>query len=211
MGAENSVQLSLFDLYAFRAANKRKEELYLKKYQPVWMVQKGDVIRYYARSNASVGYFGHLKKIAGYNSYDIITHTKIGKNYFLSKQEANASALSYIEGNRKNIILAEDLHPVTTEAYRYVRECDGRMMVTFYSVLEDGNLYMKEFLTFEHILDCKGSDKVREKYIREFREQRQFKFCTVQRFDYAPAYSNMYRCKPGYDWMYAESGYGGCL
>ena len=41
--------------------------------------------------------------------------------------------------------------------------------------------------------------------------KQQFKFCSPQQFDYAPAYSNMYRCKPDCDWMYAESGYGGCL
>lgn len=213
MTAENPVQLNLFDFGFFCELNSPKEEetpIFLEVNQPVWYVRKSDVISYYSCSTSKTGEYANLHLVDG-NTYDRIAYGDIGKTAFLTRREADTAALSYLADHRTDIILADEIQPVITKAYYYVRKCDERTMIAFYSLLPDGNIYMKGFTTYAHILDCKGSDKLREKYIREFLDQQDFRYCNPQSFGCIPQFKNMYRCAPDCDWMYAEAEYGGCL
>ena len=213
MTAENPVQLNLFDFGCFCELNSPIEEeapIFLEVNQPVWYVCKSDVISYYSCSTNRTDEYADLHLVDG-NTYERISYEDIGKKAFLTRKEADTAALSYLADHRADIILADEIQPEMTKAYCYVRKCDERTMIAFYSVLPDGNIYMKRFTTYAHILDCKGSDKLREKYIRDFLDQQEFRYCNPKSFVFLPQFKNMYRCSQDCDWMYADAEYGGCL
>ena len=76
-------------------------------------------------------------------------------------------------------------------------------MIAFYSELENGMLYVREFITFHHIV---GADK-KEKAIKRFMNQQDFKYSKIKQIDYKPIFKNMYRIRQKYDWDYAEAGH----
>lgn len=100
------------------------------------------------------------------------------------------------------VIRAEDIHAVSTTAYRYIRECDGFTMTAFYCELDNGMLYMKEFYTYQHIIVDKKKQK---KAIQKFMEQNEIKYGNAILIDYEPVFKNMYRIIHQYDWDYSEA------
>lgn len=70
-------------------------------------------------------------------------------------------------------------------------------------------MYVKEFMTYEHIVE----DNV--KHIKKFMEQPEFRYNNVneriEQFDYIPKFKNMYPCRKDVDWMYASAEYSGCI
>ena len=47
-----------------------------------------------------------------------------------------------------DVILATDMNILNTVAFSYMRTCDNREMISFYCELDNGMLYMKEFMTY---------------------------------------------------------------
>lgn len=71
-------------------------------------------------------------------------------------------------------------------------------MIAFYSILENGMVYAKEFLAFHHI--CKDVNEA----IKHFMNQQEFKYDKLTEIDYQPTFKNMYPCKNDSGWCFAE-------
>ena len=90
-----------------------------------------------------------------------------------------------------------------TVAFSYVRTCNSREMFSFYCELDNGMLYMKEFMTYAslHLKEHK------KKAIKKFMEQDEFKYFNPRQIQYVPELKNMYRIKTKYDWDYSEANH----
>lgn len=132
--------------------------------------------------------------------YSTTNNDEIGERTFLSYRDAKEKACGYLRSHT-DIILADDIKPLSIAAYSYVRAFDDRVMTAFYCDLGDDMYYIQEFMTFHYI--CKG-----KKWIKRFMEQHEFKHGNPQEIQgYEPRFKNMYKCVKPSDWLYAESGY----
>ncbi len=74
-------------------------------------------------------------------------------------------------------------------------------MTAFYCDLGDDMYYIKEFVTYHHII--KG-----RKAIKKFMEQQEFEYDNPKKIDgFVPHFKNMYKCTEQSDWDYAECEY----
>lgn len=171
--------------------------------QIVYKVIRGDVKGLYVYNekswlcgdNKERGY--RLKEKDG--SYDCTWNSRIGVDVFTSQSDALEVAESYLSNCK--CIRKENIHAVKTVAYSYIRECDKRTMIAFYSILDNEMIYVKNFMTFHHIR------KDVNKAITQFMDQQEFKFDKVKEIEYQPVFKNMYQCKNDSGWCYAEAGY----
>ena len=170
--------------------------------QKVRKVIKGDVIPMYVhddkswlcgKDNTDRGY--GLKKKDG--CYDCTWNRTIGTEIFTEFESANRAAQAFLTTH--DVILGKDIKPISTVAYQYMRDADKRKMTSFYCELENGLYYLKEFMTFHHI--------VKNEALKKFMEQQEFKYCQPEKVEHTPNLKNMYRCTEQSDWLYAESGY----
>ena len=143
--------------------------------QVVYKVIRGDVKKLYVYDEKSWlcgdnerGY--RLKEKDG--SYDCTWNSRIGVDVFTSQSDALEVAESYLSNCK--CIRKENIHAVKTVAYSYVRECDNRTMIAFYSILDNEMIYVKNFMTFHHIR------KDVNKAITQFMDQQEFKFDKVK-------------------------------
>lgn len=65
---------------------------------------------------------------------------------------------------------------------------------------DNGDLYMKEFMTFCHIV------KNTKKTIEKFMSQREFELENPNQINCIVNPKNMYKCKGTNDWLYTEAG-----
>lgn len=172
--------------------------------QIVYKVIRGDVYEFYVYdekpwlcgdNNTNRGY--RLKEKDG--CYGCAWNTSLGVDIFTNKQHAINKAEIYLQKN--DCIRKENINPVKTVAYSYVRDTDNRTMKAFYSILDNGMVYVKEFMTFSHL--SKDVDKA----IKKFMEQPDFKNYTVTEIEYQPTFDNMYSCNNDSGWNYAEARY----
>ena len=198
-------QLTLWEAMELLAGREVKEEppVLLQPGQTVYMVKRGDVKKATVLDerwlcNETWGY--RLQYETG--TYDTTWNTSIGLNCFLDMTPAIAKAEKYL--NEHEVIRAEDIHIVSTTAYRYIRKSDNYTMTAFYCEMDNGMLYMKEFYTYQHIIADKKKQK---KAIQKFMEQSQIKDGSAVQIDYAPVFKNMYRIRQNYEWDYAEAEY----
>lgn len=201
-------QISLFDLLNATAnaePTKASIPILLKPQQDVYLVEKGEVVRYKVldetwlcgADNFERGY--RLQHECG--TYNATWNTAIGTTCFNDYSSAEGVAKEYRIG--RDIIFAEDIKAISTVAYSYVRECDNRTMVAFYSELENGMVYIKEFMTYHHIIVASKKKKA----IKKFLDQREFENSEVKEIEYVPTFKNMYRVRQNDNWDYAEAGY----
>lgn len=174
--------------------------LLLKEGQEVFLVVKGDVVPYTVLSetwtyDGERGY--RLQKKSGI--YNCTWNKSIGVTCFKDYESAHEAAKFYLKG--KDIIMAENIKPIKTVAYSYIRECDNREMIAFYSELDNGMVYIKEFVTYHHIVEANKKGKA----IKRFMDQQEFKNNDVKQIEYEPEFKNMYRIRQKYDWDYAEA------
>lgn len=171
--------------------------------QTVYKVIRGDVKELYVYNEKSWLYGNNKER--GYRlkekdgGYDCTWNSRIGVDVFTFQSDAFEVAESYL--STCNCIRKENIHAVKTAAYSYVRECDKRTMITFYSILDNGMIYVKEFMTYHHI----SSDV--NKAIKHFMDQQEFEYCKPVEIEYQPIFKNMYQCKNDSGWCYAEAGY----
>lgn len=176
----------------------------LRAGQIVFIVVKGDVEPYIVLNetwicdNDNRGY--RLQRPNG-GTYNCTWNKSIGEGCFMDFDTAHDVAEAYLKDC--DVIRAETIKPINTVAYSYIRECDNREMIAFYSELDNGMLYIKEFITFHHMVTA---DK-KQKAIKRFMEQEEFKHNDIGQIEYEPVFKNMYRIRQKYDWDYAEVGH----
>lgn len=189
-------QMNLFDI--LKPAEKEVPIL-LRKEQIVYHVVLGDVHeavvgRTYTYGENNRGY--HLE------NYGCTHNDRIGVDCFTDREDADKLA----EKNRRSLdcILAKDIEIKSVKAFQYVRKVDNRTMTSFIADIGNDTAYVKEFMTFHHIIQ--GFDKA----MKGFMKQQEFKYVDAVEVELNPEIKNMYRCV-GSDWLYAECGYSGCI
>lgn len=198
-------QMNIFDFLNTQIARTDTEgpPVLLNVGQVVYKVIRGDVKELYVYNEKSWIYGDNKER--GYRlkekdgSYDCTWNSRIGVDVFTSQSDALEVAESYLSNCK--CIRKENIHAVKTVAYSYIRECDKRTMIAFYSILDNEMIYVKNFMTFHHIR------KDVNKAITQFMDQQEFKFDKVKEIEYQPVFKNMYQCKNDSGWCYAEAGY----
>ena len=172
----------------------------------VYKVIRGDIRELYVFDEKSwicgKGERGYrLKEKDG--CYDCTWNRSIGVDTFTDYASAESTALSYISGH--DVMIGTEIKADEVTAFRYIRGCDNREMKAFYARIGNGLLYVKEFMTYEHII----SDNA--KNVKKFMDQQEFKYDQPEQFEYMPEFKNMYPCRKDVNWLYAESSYSGCI
>lgn len=192
-------QLNIFTLLKTQS---EEPPMLLSKGQVVYLVDKAEVIKCtvsgetWKNGDCERGYA--LIRESGL--YAITNNNELGKTAFTDCGSARQKADKYLKSHNR-IILAGDIKPIATVAYSYIRDFDRREMTAFYCYLGDDMYYVKEFMTFHHIIRGK-------KAIKKFMEQQEFQYDNPKEIDgFAPSFKNMYKCTEQSDWDYAECGY----
>lgn len=142
--------------------------------------------------------YGNRTKVDGH--YGVVLDSDIGTKVFLKRKQADELAEKYLQSH--NVIRSEDIHPIKTVAYSFYNELLERDTIAFYSELDNGMLYIKEFMTYEHLV----LEKNKKKAIKRFMDQHEFQHNDPQLIEYEPKFKNMYRINIlRYDWDYAEA------
>lgn len=198
MGNGINGQMNIFDFISV----SEEPPVLLYPRNEVFVVSKGDIEKFYVEERKS-WICGSDNENRGYclsngRTYNVITNMDIGICAFLEHDRAKIKAEEYI--NSHDVILADDIRIVKTVAYGYRRKVDDRDMVAFYCTLDNGDLYMKEFMTFCHIV------KNTKKAIEKFMSQQEFEFEDPVQINCIVNPKNMYKCKGTNDWLYTEAG-----
>lgn len=143
--------------------------------------------------------YGNRTKVDGH--YGIVFDNEIDVKVFSERKQAEELAEKYLQSH--DVIRSEDMHPIKTVAYSFYNEILGRDSIAFYSELDNGMLYVKEFITYEHLM----LEKHKKKAIKQFMEQQEFHYNNPQLIEYSPKFKNMYCIHMEYDWDYAEDGH----
>ena len=194
-------QLSIFD---FLKMEDEPEILY-KKGDILFHQLKGEIKKYTVTGETWLCHEDNRGyRIQAENGmYNVVTNDSI--DFYRTQKEAEEAAKKWLNG--KDVIPPERIIFSSVDVYQYIRECDGRKMTAFLGVMEDGNLYEKNFYTYHHVV--KDNKKARKSFCEELE---QYANCNVKKIEgYVPEVKQMYRCKEGDTWMYAEAGYGGAI
>lgn len=202
-------QMNLFDILP-NGQDTNEPPALLRAGQDVFMVVKGDVTKYMVLDETWI--CGENYSERGYRLqadsgiYNATWNKSIGVDCFTDYESARKTAEAYLIG--KDVIMAESITPIETVAYSYIRGCDKRKMIAFYSELDSGMVYIKEFMTYNHMVAAEKKKKA----IKQFMEQTEFKYCDVEQIEYEPHFKNMYRVREQKNlWMYGEAGYGAAV
>lgn len=172
----------------------------LKKGEVVYKVVRGDVesLQVYDEKPWICGggkERGYRLK-SGLGGYDCCWNKSLGVSVFKSYNEALRVAEEYLNNN--DCIRSSDIVPIVTVAYKYIRSIDSKEMISFYSELENGLLYIKSFFEYEHI--CEFDEDLIMEFYNEALEKK------AEAIEYNPTYKNMYKCKDNSDkWKYCEA------
>lgn len=194
-------QLSIFD---FLKMEDEPEILY-KKGDILFHQLKGEIKKYTVTGETWLCHEDNrgYRLQAENGMYNVVTNEST--DFYRTQKEAEEAAKKWLNG--KDVIPPERIIFSSVDAYQYIRECDGRKMTAFLGVMEDGNLYEKNFYTYHHVV--KDNKKARKSFCEELE---QYANCNVKKIEgYVPEVKQMYRCKEGDTWMYAEAGYGGAI
>lgn len=189
------------DIFSIMQPQSEEPSILLQKGQTVYLVNKADVIK--CTVSGETWIYGDcergyklIKEIGLYG----VTNEELGETAFTDYEQAKQKADEYLKSH-DGIILAGDIKPISAVAYSYIRDCDNREMTAFYCDLGDDMYYIKEFMTFHHIIKGK-------KAIKKFMEQQEFKRDNTKEIDgFVPNFKNMYKCTEQSNWDYAECGY----
>lgn len=201
-------QIDLWSFFNTIAPQKNGEPpILLKEGNHIYKVVKGDVREFVVEHHSFIcgdnkdnrGYF--LTEINNVNCHDTVWNSDIEKTIFFNKEKAEKKAEEYLKSH--DVVLVKDMNILDTVAFSYIRACDEREMIAFYCELDNGMLYMKEFMTYAslHLKEHKG------RAIKKFMEQDEFKYYNPRQIQYVPKLKNMYRIKTKYDWDYSEASH----
>ncbi len=191
------------DMFAYLKEQEPVKEspVLLQAGQKVYLVIKGDVIPYTVLEETwtlEAGNRGY-RLLKDNGCYGCTWNDAIGSSCFTDFESACNVAENYLRD--ADVIRKEDIKPIKTVAYSYTRSGDNRKMIAFYSELDNGMVYIKEFITYHHIVEKEKKTKA----IKRFMEQQEFKYNDVKQVDYEPVFKNMYRIRQECDWDYAEA------
>lgn len=198
-------QIGIFDLMTENVyQNVAIKDLTQGQY--VFRVLKGDIKELVATGEkwqTSDGSVCYRLMSLGKNdrTYDVAKSEELNTSVFVCKNDAAIMAESYLL--QHDVIKADKIKPVNVIAYSYVRSCDQRNMISFYSELENGMVYIKGFMTYDHLI----LEKNKKKFLKLFMEQQEFKYENPKEIMYLPCYKNMYKTSELSDWDYAEAAY----
>ena len=197
---ENKNQLTFFDML-----NNEPEILY-RRGDLLFQQLKGEIIPYTITGET---WLFHEDKNRGYRlqqengCYSVVTNDST--DFYRTQEEAEEAAGKWLIG--KDVISPEQIVFSFVETYQYIRECDGRNMTAFLGVMENGDLYIKNFMSYHHVV--KDSKKARKSFQEDLERNAN---CKIEKIEgYMPEVKRMYRCKAGDTWMYAEARYGGAI
>lgn len=196
-------QISMFDLDCMKPPISDSPVL-LQPGQTVYKVIKGDIEKCTVLPESWTpenGNRGYRLMIEG-GGHGCTWNENINIDTFTKYDPAKELAEAFLSTHE--VIMSENIKPTKTVAYSYIRECDKRTMTAFYSELDNGMVYVKEFTTYHHIL------KDKNKAIKEFMKQQEFEYCNPEQIEYEPKFKNMYRCKNS-DWDYGEAEYANAV
>lgn len=195
---ENKDQLTFFDML-----NNEPEILYYKG-DVLFQQLKGEVVPYTITGENWLCHKGRGYRLQQENGcYNVVTNDST--DFYRTQKEAEEAAGEWLIG--KDVISPEQIVFSFVEAYQYIRECDGRNMTAFLGVMKNGDLYIKNFMSYHHIV--KDSKKARKSFQEDIERNTNCKIEKIE--DYTPEVKRMYRCKDGDSWMYAEARYGGSI
>lgn len=201
---EDKNQLSIFDFF-----KEEKPAVLYHKGDILFQQFKGNVEKYIVTGETWLYRDGECR---GYclqhenGRYNTVTNEST--EFYHTYEDAKKAAQDWLMG--KDIIYPEQIQFVSVEAYQYVRECDNRIMTAFLGVMKNGDLYIKNFYTYHHIV--KDNKKVRKNFQEEIEQYASYSNCNVKKLEnFVPNVKLMYRCKKDKDWNYAEAGYGGAI
>lgn len=195
------------DIFSYLEPQKPQIPYLLTPGQEIYIIDKADVEKMTVHDENTwiCGDCRYYRLRRNCGTYSVTNNDEIGKRAFFNYEDARSKAYEYLRSHI-DIILAEDIKPLSTVAYSYVRECDNREMIAFYCDLGCDMYYIKEFMTFHHI--CKNGKKKKENVIKKFMEQQEFNYDKPKEIQgYVPHFKNMYKCAKPSDWLYAECGY----
>lgn len=190
------------DIFSIMQLQLKEPPILLSKGQTVYLVEKADIVKCTVSGERWI--YGDCERgyrlIRESGLYAVTNNNELGETTFTDHEQAKETAGKYLKSHDR-IILASDIKPIITVAYSYIRDCDNREMTAFYCDLGDDMYYIKEFMTFHHIIKGK-------KAIKEFVEQQEFKYDNPREIDgFVPRFKNMYKCTEQSDWDYAECEY----
>lgn len=192
------------DIFSFMKSQLEEVPILMSKGQAVYIVNKADIIKCTVSGYENSWICGENNRgyrlVKDTGSYTCTWNDKINKEAFTDYESAKSKADEYLKAHSK-IIIASDIKPINVVAYSYIRDSDKKELFSFYCDLGDNMYYVKEFITFHHIV--KGN-----KGIKKFMEQQEFKYNKLKQIDdFIPHFKNMYKCIKPSNWDYAECEY----
>lgn len=193
------------DIFSLMQSKSEEPPILLSKGQTVYLVNKAEMIKCKVSDGENSWICGENNRgyrlIRETGGYDCTWNDRIlGKEVFADYESARQKADEYLKSH-DGIILSSNIKPISTVAYSYIRGCDNREMIAFYCDLGGDMYYIKEFMTYHHIIKGKKS-------IKKFMEQQEFKYDNTKEIeDFVPYFRNMYKCTGQSDWNYAECEY----
>lgn len=193
------------DIFSYMQPQPEEPPILLSKSQIVYLVNKADVVKCTVCDDENSWICGENNR-----GYRLIRDTGgctctwndriLGKEVFTDYESAKQKADEYLKSH-DGIILASDIKPISTVTYSCIRDCDNREITAFYCDLGDDMYYIKDFITYHHIIKGK-------KAIKKFMEQQEFKYDNPKKIDgFVSHFKNMYKCTKQSDWDYAECEY----
>lgn len=198
---ESENQLSIFDLFKL----EDEPEILYRKGEILFHQLKGEIEKYTVTGETWLCHEDNrgYRLQAENGMHNVVTNEST--DFYRTQDKAEEAAKKWLKG--KDVIPPERIIFSSVDAYQYIRECDGRKMTAFLGVMEDGNLYEKNFYTYHHVV--KDNKKARKSFCEELE---QYTNCNVKKIEgYVPEVKQMYLCKEGDTWLYAEAGYGGAI
>jgi len=168
---ENKDQLTFFDML-----NNEPEILYYKG-DVLFQQLKGEVVPY---TITGENWLCHEGKTRGYRlqqengCYNVVTNDST--DFYRTQKEAEEAAGEWLIG--KDVISPEQIVFSFVEAYQYIRECDGRNMTAFLGVMENGDLYIKNFMSYHHVV--KDSKKARKSFQEDLEQN---VYCKIEKIE----------------------------
>lgn len=169
--------------------------------QKVYLINKADIEEYTVYDEKPWDCGGYL----GYRLYDGIGYNctwdnSIGKTAFTDIKPAKEITADWKQ--KYEVILSEDIKPIEVKAWHYIRDCDSHEMIAYYGILPDGKAYIRDYMTYAHMIDYKSVENSRKAIQKIFTNK---KYPDDNAFDYQPKYKNMYPCKNDSGWQWTES------
>lgn len=207
MAKTNTTQMSLFEMMEEQYRQRAEETI------PI-LLHTGDIVYFLCKADIEKGIVTDEKswlhsdnQDRGYSVllekgiFNCAHNSTLGVSVFTQKEEAENAAKTYIETHE--VLLADTMHLSNIQAYGYKRNCDGKELIAYMGELGNGLLYVKKFMTYQHIV--KDSPSARKEFDSEIQKAKQYNIW--RKDDFSPKLKNMYPCQKEGLWLYAEAGY----